>query len=200
MDTAPTIPADVATMLTTSGTPVIDAAAAAGISPPPGIVSLAPAPAAPVAAAVAEPVPGLQAGAAAPVALVQAIPAPANDVPTFVGNRARSRTIPLEWPLLWQGQLFEAVVVTRPTTGQVSEYFDRLMAQTEASAALRFPVFYDVSGAPVPDMVMDALDPDDSDRLMEALSDFLPGRLRRLQAPPPASSQPGAGEATGPTS
>jgi len=41
---------------------------------------------------------------------------------------------------------------------------------------------------------MSALDPDDDDRLMEAVSDFLPSRLRRLQAPQPDPSPLPAGD------
>ncbi|MCJ2051253.1 hypothetical protein [Methylobacterium sp. J-070] len=149
-------------------------------------------------AAPDQPAPGQQAGAAAPASPVPTQPAIA--APSFIGSRVRSRTVALEWPLSYGGQAYEAIVVARPTTGQLAEYFDRLMAQREASAALRFPVFFDVAGAPIPDALMDALDPDDTDKVMEVVSDFLPSRLRRLQAPQPEPSPPPVGDHTAQTS
>ncbi|MCJ2018621.1 hypothetical protein MKK84_14440 [Methylobacterium sp. E-065] len=223
----PAAPADILTMLRSNTTgPVNAAVVAPSVSPPPGVApmpavsfepetgpAIEPAPvydpAAGFKAAVAagieankpasdQPAPSPQAGAAAPIPAkpVQT----AIDAPSFIGSRVRSRTVTLEWPLSYGGKAYEAIVVGRPTTGQLAEYFDRLMAQGEASAALRFPVFFDETGAPIPDALMDALDPDDTDKVMEVVSDFLPVRLRRLQAPQPELSPPPAGGATEPTS
>ena len=154
------------------------------------------------------PAPSAAPDASAPVAAVPAalgaIPAPAvkPEPPRFVGGRLRVLEVELDYPLEYDGVLFEAITLRRPTSAEVGRYFERLaeVAVSDPDAILYFPVFTLADGAEVPGAVLEALDPDDRERVMELAEDFLPGRLLRFRdAQRPASSPP-AGDSTEQTS
>lgn len=102
--------------------------------------------------------------------------------PRFVDvGRPRSRVIPLEWPVDFDGRCWREIVVRRMTTIEVAGLMERMRAQPERE--FRFPMFDDPSGQPVPDAVLDQLDDDDSYALNRAATDFLPRRFRTATDP-----------------
>jgi hypothetical protein len=117
----------------------------------------------------------------------------------FLSDRPRSKTIELSWPISFNGRNYQAITMIRLTAGDVARFQDELEAllRNNPDAALRFPIFRDETGAPVPAEVLDALDDDDSFELDRAAADFLPRRFRGIAEP---SSGPDAGGNTGPTS
>lgn len=90
----------------------------------------------------------------------------------FVNAAARTKAVPLDWPLTVDGQLVDCVTVRRLSGGEVG-------ALQEAVAADGFQ-FETIIHHLVdqPDYVIAALDQDDQDRVAEAVFDFLPARMR----------------------
>ncbi|WP_187371565.1 phage tail assembly protein [Methylobacterium oryzihabitans] len=133
--------------------------------------------------------------APAPVA-VPAPVAPKPAPPVFVGGRERSAVFPLDCPLSYDGRLYDAVVMRRPTAREVGAFYDAL-----AEGGFQgFPIFFTPEGDPIPHAVIDALDPDDDDRIMGRLMDFLPRRLRLAAGESDPGSLPPTGAPTAPTS
>lgn len=203
-----------------NGPALIDAAAVAGVSIPPGTGSFMRPPlwgipdaAAPGTVQVAggESGPAAQnSSQAADSALTVASATPeattapgasqglVPSVPTIRAPRTDVR--PLAWPLDFEGKFYERIVVKRPSTREVGDYYDRLRQLPAGDTkGLRFPIFYHEDGTPVPDAVLDALDDDDADTLEADIADFLPRRLRVLTLPPAGSIQ-NSGADIGPTS
>ena len=85
--------------------------------------------------------------------------------------------MPLEWPVEWNGRTYESVTLRRLTVAEVAAFVESLKDLPEG-AKIRWPIFCDENGAPMPPEVMDALDADDSDALDKAALDFLPRRFR----------------------
>ncbi|BAQ50411.1 hypothetical protein [Methylobacterium aquaticum] len=157
--------------------------------------------AAPVPAATA-PAPGRRKRArkappAAPAQVVVPAPPPAPAPPVFAPGRARSAEFVLDWPVVYDGATYTVLVLRRPSAAEVGAYFEALAD----GARLPLPVFFTPEGDPVPHAVVDALDPDDDDRVMGRLLDFLPDRLLRAVrvASDPSSPLPD-GAPTAPTS
>lgn len=98
--------------------------------------------------------------------------------PKFVGDRAREKVIPLEWPLEYDGKLYEAVTVRRCTGTEIAEY-------VVALAGGQSPLF---PGLDCPLEVYEALDADDLESVDEVVRDFLPRRFRAASAPTPEAS------------
>jgi hypothetical protein len=126
----------------------------------------------------------------------------ANPAPLFLGDRPRSHSVRLEWPVEYMGTRYEAITVRRLTTAEVAAFMQKVAEHHEANPeaadeVMRFPIFFDERGEPVPDEVMDGLDDDDAVPLNEAAVRFLPRRFRAATEP---TSTPQPGEATGPTS
>ncbi|WP_018261367.1 phage tail assembly protein [Methylobacterium sp. WSM2598] len=133
-----------------------------------------------------------------PTAKPEPAPAPAAPPPpVFVGGKARSEAIPLDYPVAYAGRTYAEVVLRRPTAGEVGAYLDALAAGGEGL----LPVFYAADGSPIPREVLAVLDDDDDVRIWGRVADFLPSRLRALlEATAGANSSPPAGESTGRTS
>ncbi len=115
---------------------------------------------------------------AAPAPAPVNVKAPPPPPPVFVAGRPRSEVFPLDWPLAYEGQTFDSIVMRRPTEGEVGAFMDAFLE----GASVQFPIFYTADDVPVPEPVIAALDPDDRDRILGRLSDFLPARLLRLAA------------------
>jgi hypothetical protein len=98
--------------------------------------------------------------------------------PQFVGGRPRSREVLLDWPLQYAGKVDDRITVRRMTTAEVGEFVAAASAKDGRKA--RLPMF-DCSPE-----VLDALDPDDAERVNEAVRDFLPRLLREADEPRPA--------------
>ena len=107
--------------------------------------------------------------------------------PQFVGGKLRSREVLLDWPLRYGGKVYDRITVRRMTTAEVGEFITA--ASGEGSKNARLPMF------DCPSEIIDALDPDDAERVNEVIRDFLPRLLRQADEPPQAS-----GESTSPSS
>ena len=121
------------------------------------------------------------------------------EAPQFLSDRPRLKTIDLQWPVSYLGREYRSVTLKRLTARDVARFQDELDAllKNNPDASLRFPMFSDEAGQPIPDAVLDALDDDDRFELDRAAADFLPRRFRGIAEP---SSGPDAGGNTGPTS
>lgn len=110
-------------------------------------------------------------------AVEEQTPAPAAKI---VGNKERSRTVPLEWPVEFDGVTYEKLTIRR-VQGADFKKIAALNGQDEEYhlAALL---------ADVPWQVIAALDGDDFVAVQEAVKDFLP---RKLQAAAEQSSATG---------
>lgn len=95
--------------------------------------------------------------------------APAPAVARILAVRPRSQTIELEWPVEYDGKTYTQVTVSRMTTEQVSEF---VSAAKVLGSKTTLPMF------DVPGEVIDALDPDDADKVGEAVQSFLPRALK----------------------
>ncbi len=119
-------------------------------------------------------------------------PVSAPESSSFLGDRPREKRISLEWPKAFRGKSYAAITIKRLTVADVAAFIEKL-----DGGKLRFPIFFDDEGAPVPDALLDALDDDDGEVLDREALDFLP---RRFRAPPEkapgAGSAPSAGAAT----
>lgn len=99
--------------------------------------------------------------------------------PSFVDQVSRSEVVHLQWPLTYDGRLWDKVVVSRPDTARVAAFVSRVNAVREAGG--------DTSSIPVPlydapDAVINALDPDDDDALEVVARRFLPARFQAAPA------------------
>ncbi|MGJ5029048.1 phage tail assembly protein [Bradyrhizobium sp. HKCCYLS2038] len=97
------------------------------------------------------------------------------ELPRFVGGKPRSRDVLLDWPLQYDGKIYDRITVRRMTTAEVGEFV--AAASTEAGSDMRLPMF------DCPPEIIDALDPDDAEKVNEAVRDFLPRLLRQADAP-----------------
>jgi hypothetical protein len=112
-----------------------------------------------------------------------AAPAGAEPVATFVSTKPRWRTVPLEWPIEYAGKVYNEITVHRMTTAQIGDF----ISAAEKGAKVMLPMFGDTPAA-----VIDALDPDDSEAVNEAVRSFLPRGMRAETEPqaPGANTSP----------
>lgn len=102
--------------------------------------------------------------------------------PTFVANgRSRSEIVPLEWPVEFDGKVWDKITVSRMTAAQVDAFTDALKVTGDKTP---LPMF----DAPV--AVIEALDADDSIRLNEVVSRFLPRALQSAEQPLTTQEEP----------
>jgi hypothetical protein len=120
--------------------------------------------------------------------------APPPAAPRFIGGAARSTTISLDWPVEYDGVVYEGIVLRRLTTDEVAKFLDKINGQP-ADAKVTFPVFRTADDSEIPDEVLSALDDDDMTKLNEAAASFLP---RRFRAAPESDSSPLNGGSTAP--
>lgn len=115
---------------------------------------------------------------AAPAAAGPASSAPAPaPVVRFLTDKPRRADLVLAWPVELDGVPYRTVTVRRMSVAEVGAFMDALKDAPEG-ASVRFPIFDDERGAPLPDALWDVLDPDDHDALQRAAADFLPARFR----------------------
>jgi hypothetical protein len=131
------------------------------------------------------------AAAAAPAAST----APVDAAPRFVGDRARVKTIALDWPVEFGGKIYEKIILKRLTVAEVSAFIDTL----EGGKA-RFPIFVDEDGAAIPGEVMEALDDDDGATIDKESLDFLPRRFREASEEKTTDSRLTTGDSAAPSS
>lgn len=93
--------------------------------------------------------------------------------PRFVGDKPRSKVVPLDWPIEYDGKTYDSVTVSRLTAAQVAAFYERLRETVkQGDAPARFSMF------DVPDVVLDALDDDDAVQINEVVERFLPRGFR----------------------
>lgn len=89
----------------------------------------------------------------------------------FGGGKPREKTVPLEYPPKWQGELVTAIPLRRLTGAEV----DALLTE-KGGEPTTFDLFAVMTGYPA--AFLRGLDSDDRDRLVEEALDFLPRALR----------------------
>ena len=114
----------------------------------------------------------------------------------FLGDRSRIKTVPLDWPVSFDGKEYHSITLRRLTTQQVADFIGVMSETVSTSGArvTRLPIFVDEDGTPVPVDVLDGLDDADMSRLEAAAVDFLPPRFRTSEA----AIVPPTGGSTGP--
>ncbi|ACI92725.1 hypothetical protein OCAR_5594 [Afipia carboxidovorans OM5] len=98
----------------------------------------------------------------------EAAAAPQIDPPRFVEEARRFRSVPLEWPITYGGQVYDQITIRRMTADEVRQFVDAAANGLKPS----LPIF------DVPDAVLAALDADDDAEVEKAVNDFLPRSLR----------------------
>lgn len=98
--------------------------------------------------------------------------------PRIISSKPRNRTVDLEWPIEYEGRMYDRIVVRRMSTAEVVTFVDAARQARVGDGDVRLPMFDTVDGTPVPLEVIDALDPDDAAAVNEAVADFLPRSLR----------------------
>lgn len=91
-------------------------------------------------------------------------------------DRSRTETVvPLEYPIEYDGKIWEAITVSSPTVAQIAAFSERVVQARElgqSTEGIRLPMF------DAPDAVLDALHLDDEDVVSKAANRFLPRRFR----------------------
>ena len=95
--------------------------------------------------------------------------------PAFTRNRGRLVT--LEWPVVFDGRTFEAILLKRLTAREVATFM-KAVGAASPDESFAWPIFFAPDGEPLPDGLLDALDDDDRLALDKAALDFLPRRFR----------------------
>ena len=100
----------------------------------------------------------------------------------YLADRPRSKKIDLQWPVEFEGVEYRSINLVRLTAGDVARFHTELerLLKNEPDSTIRFPIFRDDAGEPIPGAVMDALDDDDKWELDQAALDFLPRRFRAV--------------------
>lgn len=120
--------------------------------------------------------------------------------PVFEGGPPRIKSVSLRYPVRYDGKLYDAVTVRRLTVAETAAFESRVATQLKADPAsrVRWPVYYDSAGNPLPDVVIDALDADDKWEVDKIVADFLPRAW--LAAGEVGAMSPATGASTEPSS
>lgn len=111
-------------------------------------------------------------------------------LPRFVGGKPREQVVELDWPMEFDGKIYERVTIRRLTVAEIAAFTEHAMKEGNP-----WPAMFDL-----PREVLEALDPDDQDRIADVALDFLPRRLRTLAESQAAEQTPPAGADTAPSS
>ncbi len=96
---------------------------------------------------------------------------PLNDA-VIVSPKERSTTVALEWPVEFDGKVYDTITVRR-CSGREVDLFVAAVAAAADGVSVKTPMI------DCPTEVYDAMDDDDRLRLEEAVLPFLPRRLAR---------------------
>jgi hypothetical protein len=105
----------------------------------------------------------------------EAAPTPA--APKFIGGGPRSKVVPLEHPVAYDGREYHAITLVRLNAKEVEDMLDKI----NRGEGTEIPIFRDVEGAVIPKIVLDALDDNDALALDEAAPEFIPRRFKPKQ-------------------
>jgi hypothetical protein len=107
--------------------------------------------------------------------------------PTVVLGGNRTREIPLTYPAEYNGVIHDKVTVRRMSQDEMQAFITAAAGDGDLRLAMH----------DLPDVVFDALDPDDADAVTAAMIDMLPRKLKRALASanaaptePPAAPAP----------
>lgn len=101
--------------------------------------------------------------------------------PTVVLGGNRTREIPLSYPAEYNSVIYDKVTVRRMSPEELAAFIAAAAGDGEVRLATH----------DLPEVVFDALDPDDADAVNAAMLDMLPRRLKRALAnAAPAEPQP----------
>lgn len=89
--------------------------------------------------------------------------------PKHVRGSERFEVVDLEWPVEYDGKVYDKITVTRMSTTQVADYTERMATDSGLGA---IPMF------DAPRAVIEALDADDTAKLDEVAFRFLPRAFR----------------------
>jgi hypothetical protein len=92
----------------------------------------------------------------------------APEPPKFIGTKPRSEKVPLEWPVEYDGKVWDEIEVRRMSVTDIA---------TMSDDSRNFPMF------DAPREVMDALDVDDDIRVREVADRFLPQGFKAKKEP-----------------
>ncbi len=90
----------------------------------------------------------------------------------IVSPKERSREVPLDYPIEFDGKVYDTITVRRVSAREVSDFIDAV-AKSEEFANVKAPMI------DCPQEVYEVMDDDDRLRLEEALLPFLPLRLKQ---------------------
>jgi hypothetical protein len=111
---------------------------------------------------------------------------PAVDDPKPIANivttKERQRTVDLDWPVEFDGKVYDKVTVRRVTGREVEEFMRQVDTRDVNAPFPRAPMI------DCPTEVYEALDDDDLLRVEEAMVPFLPQRLQRVTGSTPPTS------------
>lgn len=110
--------------------------------------------------------------------------------PRIIEPKGRSKTIPLDWPLDYDGKTFDKVTIRRVSGKEVEEFLAAVSAKEEGDPSLMLPTIE------CPRAVYDAMDDDDRLKVDEVAFDFLPRRLKDMAggSTPSATSEKSSDE------
>jgi hypothetical protein len=112
--------------------------------------------------------------------------------PKFVGGPPRLRSVPLVYPVEYDGVIYNEIVVVRLAVADIAA-FQEAAAKLPEGQVPPWPAFRDADGKPMPIEVLGALDDDDQFELDKVTRNFLP---RRYRAVPESDSAQSAGGST----
>lgn len=100
-------------------------------------------------------------------------PAP-KPVAKIVTPKEREASVPLDWPVEWDGHLYEAIRIRRVTGLEVETFVREIQVRDENAPFPKAPMI------DCPVEVFEALDDDDRLRVEEAMGPFMPRRLLQV--------------------
>jgi hypothetical protein len=92
----------------------------------------------------------------------------------IVSSKARSTTVELDWPVEFDGKVWNEITIRRVTGREVEVFIEAITEKADGESRTKFP------GIECPQEGYDALDDDDRLRLEDELRPFLPRRLTQV--------------------
>ena len=99
------------------------------------------------------------------------------DPPKFVNEQGRFEIVKLDWPVEYDGKVWDQIKVMRTTIKQWRTHWETIVSGGVSEVPM-----YDA-----PQIVMDSLDPDDDEKVEKAMERFFPQRYRRTESEPSSS-------------
>lgn len=119
-----------------------------------------------------------------------------NETARIVTDRPRYKTIPLDWPIEFNGKTYTEINISRLTVADIAS-FAKALEDASADDSAMLPMYFDDQMNAVPKEVFDAMDVDDRDTIDQESLNFLPRRFRGLAEPSTTSK---TGDTTEPMS